>query len=116
MTKTFIVAAAALVASGVVSAASAQTLKPIKAEIIELGGTHGSAYFVPEADGYHLVATLASGDAQPIRFNTVLADGQSASVSVPGPSGGASKEVTFQRTSEQLIVRQSQDAAVAATQ
>jgi hypothetical protein len=89
-----------------VAVASAETLSPFHASSIELGSARGSAYFVAEADGYHLVATLYANGAQtPVRFNATLADGQSASVSVPGPVGSAPQEITFSRVSNGLSVR-----------
>ena len=117
MIKTLALSAALIGASaGLGGFVSAQTLTPIRAESIDLGTTRGSAYYVAQPDGYHLVATLYSGGANtPVRFNTVLATGQSASVSIPGPAGTLAQEVTFSRSADALIVRQTPDT-VAATQ
>ena len=96
--------------ASITAAASAQPLAPIQNASIDLGSTRGSAYYVVASDGYHIVATLQSGFAStPIRFNTVLADGQSASVSIPGPRGTTATEVTFTRAANLLKVRHSTD-------
>ena len=101
-------AVAALAAS--TASASAATLAPMHNATVDLGSTRGSAYYVVAPDGYHLVATLQSGGAStPIRFNTVLADGQSASVSIPGPVGTNPTEVTFTRSESRLVVHQTTD-------
>ena len=99
------------------TAASAQTLAPLHNASIDLGSTRGSAYYVVAQDGYHVVATLQSGFAStPVRFNAVLADGQSVSVSIPGPVGTHATEVVFSRTANHLDVRQSTNLAEVATQ
>jgi hypothetical protein len=118
MTKTFAAAAlaATLTSFGASSFVSAQTLHPIRAETLDLGSTRGSAYYVPKQDGYHLVATLFSGGANtPVRFNAVLATGQSASVSVPGPAGTLAHEITFSHSADGLVVHETPET-VAATQ
>ena len=107
----------AVLASIATPAALAQPLEPIHNASIDLGSTRGSAYYVVAQDGYHLVATLRSGFAStPVRFTAILADGQSASVSVPGPVGTNPTEVVFSRTANHLDVRQSTDLTELATQ
>lgn len=116
MIKTLALVSALVGTAGLatLTAASAQTLHPIRAETIELGTTHGSAYFVPQSDGYHLVATLSSTDASSVvRFNAVLGKGQSASISVPGPAGTPAREVTFERTGDDLVVHQAAETVIA---
>lgn len=116
MIKTLVLVSALVGTAGLVNltAASAQTLHPIRAETIELGSAHGSAYFVPKSDGYHIVATLTANDTNAVvRFNAVLAKGQSASISVPGPIGAPAREVTFERTGDELLVRQSPETVIA---
>ena len=114
MTKGFLLGA---VFAGFAAIASAQTLVPLHNASIDLGTTRGSAYYMVAPDGYHVIATLHSGSTStPIRFNAILADGQSASVSIPGPVGTTPTEVVFTRSANRLDVRQSTDLAEVATQ
>ena len=101
MLKKTVLATAALV--GTVAIANAQPLKPIQASTIDLGETHGYAYYVAEAKGYHVIATIETG-ATPVRFATTLADGQSASVSIPASYGEKPIEITFVRNADRLEV------------
>ena len=104
--------AGALTSFSATSFASDQRLAPVRAKTIDLGGARGSAYFVARPDGYHLVATLLPGGTDtPLRFRTVLANGQSASVSVPGILGATAREVTFSRSDDSIIVVQTQQTA-----
>ena len=48
---------------------------------IDLGGVNGVAYYTEEAGRFHVVATLAQQEGQPIRVETVLAPGQSVVLS-----------------------------------
>ena len=107
MTKT-IALAAAIVATATL--AQAQTLTVKHASTIDLGSTRGTAFYVDQPNGYHLTATLISGGANgPVRFDTVLADGQSATVSIPGPLGAPAQAVTFVRSADHLDVRETPD-------
>ena len=110
MTKTLALTAALLAATAATSTVSAQPLLQSQGGTIDLGSTRGSAYYVAEADGYHLIATLIAGGANgPVRFDTVLADGQSATVSIPGPAGAPAQAVTFARSADHLVVRETPD-------
>ena len=116
MIKTFALAAtlAAALVGPTAGVVAAQTLVPVRAETIDLGSTRGSAYYVAQPDGYHLIATLFSGGANtPVRFHTVLSTGQSASVSIPGPAGTLAREVTFSREADSLVVRQTPETQAA---
>jgi hypothetical protein len=67
-----------------VSAAHADGLHPIEAKSINLGDVSGVAYYTIERDGFHVVTTLAQGEAgTPIRVVSVLAPGQRVVVSTP---------------------------------
>jgi hypothetical protein len=58
-------------------AAHADGLRPIEAKSIDLGDVSGVAYYTVERDGFHVVTTLAQGEAgTPIRVVSVLAPGQ----------------------------------------
>ena len=57
--------------------ARADGLRPIDAKSIELGGVSGVAYYTIERDGFHVVTTLAEGDAgTPVRIVSILSPGQ----------------------------------------
>src|SRR5580704_656852 len=57
--------------------AYADGLRPIEAKSIDLGDVSGVAYYTVERDGFHVVTTLAQGEAgTPIRVVSVLAPGQ----------------------------------------
>src|ERR1700759_1193272 len=61
-----------------VGAAHADELRPIEAKSINLGDISGVAYYTIERDGFHVVTTLAQGEAgTPIRLGSLLAPGQS---------------------------------------
>jgi len=65
-------------------AAHADGLRPIAAKSINLGDVSGIAYYTIERDGFHVVTTLAQGEAgTPIRVVSVLAPGQSVILSTP---------------------------------
>jgi hypothetical protein len=67
-----------------VAAARADGLRPIEGKSIDLGEISGIAYYTVERDGFHVVATLAQGEAgTPIRVVSVLAPGQRVVLSTP---------------------------------
>ena len=67
-----------------IGAAHADGLRPIEAKSIDLGDVSGVAYYTVEPDGFHVVTTLAQGEAgTPIRIVSVLASGQSVVLSTP---------------------------------
>ena len=70
------------------AAAHADGLRPIEAKSIDLGDVSGVAYYTVEPDGFHVVTTLAQGEAgTPIRIVSVLASGQSVVLSTPQQTG-----------------------------
>jgi hypothetical protein len=72
------VAFAAAIALATLGSAHADGLRPIEAKSIDLGAISGVAYYTVERDGFHVVTTLAQGEAgEPIRVVSVLAPGQS---------------------------------------
>jgi hypothetical protein len=103
MLKTLLLSTA--LAAGTAGFAQAQTVAPLQATTIDLGAAHGTAYYVPEPHGYHVVATLDTGSATPVRFDTLLADGQSARVSIPTGVGQSDIEIIFTRAAGRLVVR-----------
>jgi hypothetical protein len=94
-----------VLAAGTVGFAQAQTLAPVQASVIDLGTAHGTAFYIPEPHGYHVVATLDTGSSMPVRFDTLLADGQSARVSVPAGPGQQDIEIIFTRAAGRMVVR-----------
>ena len=65
-------------------AAHANGLHPIEAKSINLGEVSGVAYYTIERDGFHVVTTLAQGEAgTPIRVVSILAPGQRVVLSTP---------------------------------
>src|ERR1700730_21503 len=76
---------ATTVALAFVGPARADGLRPVEAKSIDLGGVSGVAYYTVERDGFHVVTTLAQGEAgTPIRIVSVLAPGQSVVLSTAG--------------------------------
>ena len=93
-------AAALTVAS--LGAAHANGLRPIEAQSIGLGEVSGVAYYTVEPDGFHVVTTLAQGEAgTPIRTVSVLAPGQRVVLSTPHQLDA----FEFSRTGDSLLVR-----------
>ena len=83
--STLFAAAFILSSSGAVYA---DGLRPIEAKSIDLGDVSGVAYYTVEPDGFHVVTTLAQGEAgTPIRIVSVLASGQSVVLSTPRQTG-----------------------------
>ena len=92
-------AALALASPG---AAHADSLRPIEAKSIDLGGVSGVAYYTVEPDGFHVVTTLAQGEAgTPIRIVSVLASGQSVILSTPQQTGS----LEISRNGDKVLVQ-----------
>jgi hypothetical protein len=69
-------------------AAHADGLRPIEARSIDLGDVSGVAYYTVERDGFHVVTTLAQGEAgTPVRIVSVLTPGQTLVLSTPRQTG-----------------------------
>ena len=102
--STIVAAAFALASIGV---AHADEIRPIEPRIIDLGEVSGVAYYTVEHDGFRLVATLGQGETgTPVRFEAVLAPGQSVVLSTPREWGVAPDAVTFTRWDDQMMVRE----------
>ena len=104
-TRHIIVAALALATlSGV---AHADGLQPVESRNINLGEVSGIAYYTVERDGFRVVATLAQGEAAtPVRFEAVLAPGQSVVLSTPRGVGAAADAIEIGRENNTMFVRQ----------
>jgi ABC-type glycerol-3-phosphate transport system substrate-binding protein len=102
-----LLAAAALVVAGVATAQAADTA-PITGHWTKLG-EHFSAltYYLDEPDGLHVVVTTQQGAREKAaveRFETVLAAGQSAAVSIPRPAGEAPARIVFSNAGDDLHI------------
>jgi hypothetical protein len=97
------------VAFGIVSltAARADGLRPMEGKSIDLGGISGIAYYTVERDGFHVVATLAQGEAgTPIRVVSVLAPGQRVVLSTQQQAGA----IEISRKGDSVLVRRANAA------
>ena len=100
--RSMLVAAAFALAS--LEAVHAGGLRPIEAKSIDLGGISGVAYYTVERDGFHVVTTLAEGEAgTPIRVVSILSPGQRVVLSTPTPAGG----IEISREGDRVLVHRS---------
>jgi hypothetical protein len=91
-------------------AAHADGVRPAEAASIDLGDVSGIAYYTVERDGFHVVTTLAQGEAGiPIRVVSVLAPGQSVVLSTPHLGDG----IEISRKGDRLLVRKGTRASEA---
>ena len=102
-----LLAAAALAIAGVVTVQAAD-IAPVTAHSTKLG-EHFSAlvYYIDEPDGFHVVVTTQQGardKAAVERFETVLAAGQSAAVSIPRAAGEAPAQIVLSNSSGHLHI------------
>ena len=91
-----------------VAAARADGLRPMAGKSIDLGGVSGIAYYTVEHDGFHVVATLAQGEAgTPIRVVSVLAPGQRVVLSTPQQADA----IEISRKGDSVLVRKANAAS-----
>ena len=87
--------------------ARADGLRPIEGKSIDLGEISGIAYYTVERDGFHVVATLAQGEAgTPIRVVSVLAPGQRVVLSTPQQADA----IEISRKGDSVLVRKANAA------
>jgi hypothetical protein len=105
MSKHYTAAAALLLL--IATSASAEDLKPVQAQYIDLGRLTGVAYYTVYPDGFHVVTTLAANeaDASPLRVQTVLAAGQSVVLSMPSCVSGARRTIRIAREGDAIVVK-----------
>lgn len=97
---------AATLALATIGVAQAESLQPRHSQSIELGTVSGVAYYTAERDGFRVVATLAQGETgTPVRFEAILASGQSVVLSTPRGVGAPSDAVEIGRENNTLFVR-----------
>jgi hypothetical protein len=96
---------AAVAALSVAGAAHAESLKPVQARRVDLGGLAGIAYYTVEKDGHRLVVSLKGNESDtPVRFVATLAPEQRVTVSVPRGAGEPATDVHFTRHGEHIEV------------
>ncbi|GLK82626.1 hypothetical protein [Ancylobacter defluvii] len=78
--------------------------RPVAAQTINIGYVRGVAYYTPQADGYHVVATLSVAGGAPIRVAATLQPEQAVSFSVPGPEGADVSQVEIARRGDSVTV------------
>jgi ABC-type glycerol-3-phosphate transport system substrate-binding protein len=105
--KTLLATAAALAIAGVATVQAADRT-PVTGHWTKLG-EHFSAltYYLDEPDGFHVVVTTQQGardKAAVERFETVLAAGQSAAVSIPRAAGEAPARIVFSNAGGHLHI------------
>ncbi|MCJ2111862.1 hypothetical protein MKK64_11710 [Methylobacterium sp. E-025] len=113
-TRSRTVALAAIVAltAGLGSAGAAE-IKPAAAGSVDLGTLSGVAYYTAEPKGYRVVVTLAPRAAAPaVRFETVLADDQSVTLSTPRPADSPAETIEISRVGDRILVQPSRTKAV----
>ncbi|MGF6311383.1 hypothetical protein ABIB82_005420 [Bradyrhizobium sp. i1.8.4] len=88
-------------------AARADGLRPVEAKSIDLGEVSGVAYYTVERDGFHVVTTLAQGEAgTPIRVVSVLAPGQRVVLS----TANQPSRLEISRQGDSVLVRKANTA------
>ena len=113
-TRSRTVALAAIVAltAGLGSAGAAE-IKPAAAGSVDLGTLSGVAYYTAEPKGYRVVVTLAPRAAAPaVRFETVLADDQSVTLSTPRPADSPAETIEISRVGDRILVQPARTKAV----
>jgi hypothetical protein len=99
--------AAAAVATALISVASIGSASAggPRAHKIDLGNVNGVAYYTEEAGRFHVVATVAQQEGQPIRVETLLAPGQAIVLSTAKVGDTAPTSVELSREADDLMVR-----------
>lgn len=102
-----LLATAALAIAGVATAQAAD-ISCMTGHWTKLGrGSSALVYYINEPDGFHVVVTTQQGltdRAAVTRFETVLAAGQSAAVSIPRAVGGAAARVVLSNAGDHLHI------------
>ena len=104
--KTLLTAAALAIAGAVT--VQAADIAPVTGHWTKLGGDFSAlVYYIDEPDGFHVVVTTQQGageKAAVARFETVLAAGQSAAVSIPRAAGEAPARIVLSNASDHLHI------------
>jgi hypothetical protein len=98
---------AALAIAGVATVQAAD-IAPVTGHWTKLGECSSAlVYYIDESDGLHVVVTTQQGakeKAAVARFETVLAAGQSAAVSIPRAAGEAGARVVLTNAGDHLHI------------
>ena len=90
-----------------IATAHADGLQPVEGRVIDLGNVTGVVYYTPEPGGYRVVATFAQEEGgAPMRFEAVLAPGQSVVLSTPRDIGVAPRAVEISRQGDQVLMQE----------
>ena len=73
---------------------------------ITLGEVAGSGYHTLEKIGFHIVITLTKDESRPVRFEAVLTQDQSITLSAPDKLGSKSDTIKIRREGDTLVVTQ----------
>lgn len=92
-------------AAGLVTSVQASEIAAYRGQSIDLGSVAGVAYYTVEQGGYRVVATLADFDNKAaVRFEAVLAPGQSVVLSSPAARDGNPARIEISRIGERVKV------------
>jgi hypothetical protein len=118
MRRNVLLAAVAATAAALAapSAAQAEDLAPIQSKSIAMDGFTGDgftgvAYYTVEPEAVRLVATVNAGE-NILRVVSVLAEGQTLLLAVPGPEGGSDTTIEFMRQGDRVHVVETMEVAV----
>ena len=100
--------ATAVLAIAGMATVQAADIAPVTAHSTKLGERSSAlVYYIDEPDGFHVVVTMQQGardKAAVERFETVLAAGQSAAVSIPRAAGEAPARIVFSNAGGHLHI------------
>jgi hypothetical protein len=98
--------AAATALAALTGAASADDLKAGSGRSIDVGALSGVAYYTVEPAGYRVVAAVARDAESPaIRFEAVLAEGQTVVLSSPQEIGRPAAAIEISRVGDRVTVQ-----------
>ena len=110
--KTFLAAGALAFAAAV--RVQGADIAPVTAHWTKLGEQFSAlVYYIDEPDGFHVVVTTQKGardKAAVARFETVLATGQSAAVSIPRAAGEAPEQIVLSNAGDHLHIAEPKTA------
>ena len=111
--KTFLATAALAAIAGAVTVQAAD-IAPITAHWTKFGERFSAlVYYIDKPDGFHVVVTTQQGmreKASIARFETVLAEGQSAAVSIPRAAGEAPEQIVLSNAGGHLHIAEPPDS------
>jgi hypothetical protein len=101
-----VIFAGGLSAGAVSLHAADRGILPIQDKTVHMGAVNGDFYYTVERAGFHVVATFAEpGGRPPVRFEAILAPGQSVTISTPREVGQAADAVEISRQQDRLYVQ-----------